>query len=98
MEHILHGHIEQAKQDYEENRRLWRELRDNLEHNLEQSRKHWDQHFAESRRRSEEEWAQVRAEMAGRDKVIDARIQDLVSAIGAFISKADRILTEAGKR
>jgi biopolymer transport protein ExbB/TolQ len=93
MEHILAGHIGQAKKDYEENRRLWRELRDNQE----QSRKDWDHAFAESRRLADEQWERIRTENAARDKAADKRIEDLVKAIGAFISKADQVLTEAKK-
>lgn len=96
MEHILHGHMEQAKTDYEENRRLWRDLRDNQE----QSRKDWADAFAESRRRSEEEWShwreeqtelqrQSRAEADVRGKALDERIGKLVSSIGELIQRMD---------
>ena len=89
MEHILHGHMEQAKKDYEENRRLWRELRDNQE----QSRKDWDYAFAESRRRSEEDWARWREEQTELQRQsradLDERIGKLVSSIGELIQRMD---------
>src|SRR5262245_8148067 len=43
--------------------------------------------FGESRRRFDEGMAEMRAEMAARDKVTDKRIGDLVGAIGELIQR-----------
>jgi len=78
LEFLLAGHIEQAKKDYEENRRLWREQQSHIE-------AVWmriERGFAQSRRLHDEGMARMRQEMAARDAVTDKRIADLVLAIG----------------
>jgi hypothetical protein len=92
LEHVTAAHIEQARKDYEENRRLWREQQTDIaaiwkrmERGFEESR----QADAESRRRFDEGMAEMRKEMAARDQVTDRRIGDLVSAIGDLIRRMD---------
>jgi hypothetical protein len=41
---------------------------------------------------------QLREEMAGRDRVTDGRIQEMVSAIGQFIDKASELTTNLTNR
>jgi hypothetical protein len=77
--HVVAGHIDQAKKDYEENRRFVRESRDDWQRQLAESKAEWDRGMAEM-------WA----EMAARDKVTDKRIGDLVSAIGEFIQSVGK--------
>lgn len=79
LEHVVAGHIEQAKKDYEENRRFVRESREDWQRQLAESKAEWDRGMAE-----------MRAEMAARDKVTDKRIGDLVSAIGEFIQSVGK--------
>jgi hypothetical protein len=79
LEHVVAGHIDQAKKDYEENRRFVRESREDWQRQLAESKAQWDKGMAE-----------MRAEMAARDKVTDKRIADLVSAIGEFIHAAGK--------
>jgi hypothetical protein len=86
LEFLLAGHIEQAKKDYEENRRLWREQQSHIE-------AVWmriERGFAESRRLHDEGMAEMRREMAARDAVTDKRIADLVLAIGELCRRLDR--------
>lgn len=88
IEHLTAGWIEQSKREHDENRRLWREMKERME---ERDRK-FDQRTEELReemagrdRRFDERTAALREEMAGRDRVADERIQKLVSAIGELI-------------
>jgi hypothetical protein len=90
LEFLVAGHIEQAKKDYEENRRLWRDQQSDIaaiwkrmERGFEESRRGFD----ESRKRFDEGMAAMREEMADRDRIMDKRIGDLVLAIGELIKK-----------
>ena len=79
VEHVVAGHIAQARLDYEENRRLWRE---------------WREDAAARDRIFDERMEAMRQEMAERDRLADLRAQDLdkgisdlVSAIGVLIAQ-----------
>lgn len=86
LEHVTAMHIEQAKKDYEENRRLWREQQQDIAAIW----KRMEDRDRESQRRHDEGMAEMRAEIAARDKVMDKRIGDLVGAIGELIQRLDR--------
>ena len=92
LEHVTAGWIEQSKKELEEDRRLWREQRDEIAALW----KATDRRFEEMRRESDRQMAEIRREMAERDRETDRRfretdkrIGDLVSAIGEFIRKKD---------
>src|SRR5262245_64556820 len=88
-EHILAGHVEQARKDQEENRRLWRDHQTSIDaiwkrmeqRDLEyrEETKRLGQEFRDEMKRRDDEY---RRDMKDRDEKIDKRIGDLVSAIG----------------
>lgn len=88
-EHILAGWIEQSWRDYEENRRLWRETRDqiaetdrlvkNLGAELRQTSRETEARFRDTDRRLKE-----------LGEATDRRISDLVSAIGKLIAAREQ--------
>lgn len=89
MEHILAGWIEQSRRDYEENRRLWRETRDQL---AETDRLIKDL-GAELRLLSRETEARFRdtdRRLKELGEATDRRISDLVSAIGKLIAAREQ--------
>jgi hypothetical protein len=88
LEHVVAGHIDQAKKDYEENRTFLRQSREDWQRERKESREDWERQLKESRETWDRGMAEMRAEMAERDKVTDKRIGDLVSAIGEFIRAA----------
>jgi len=90
LEHVVAGHIDQAKKDYEENRRFLRESREDWDRQRKESRQDWERQLAESKAEWDRGMAEMRAEMAARDKVTDKRIGDLVSAIGEFIQSVGK--------
>jgi hypothetical protein len=87
LEHVVAGHIEQAKKDYEENRRFVRESREDWQRELRESRERWEQQLRESKEAWDREMNEMRTEMAARDKVTDKRISDLVLAIRDLIER-----------
>jgi hypothetical protein len=90
VEHITAAHIEPAKKDYDENRRLWREQQTDIAaiwKRIEDRDREWDRRMAESRRQFDAGMQAMREEMASRDQVMDKRIGDLVGAIGELNRK-----------
>lgn len=90
MEHVLAGHIEQAKKDYEENRRIWREFqsdRDAIWRRMEERDKEWRAMMAERDRERHENFEAMRKESDKRGKELDERVDKLVSAIGELIRR-----------
>ena len=92
LEHITAAHIEQAKKDYEENRRLWREHQTDIEaiwkrmdRGFEEMRSEMRSGFERSRQFFDRGMAEMRREMAARDEIMDRRIGALVSAIGKLV-------------
>jgi len=93
LEHITSGWIEQSKKELEEDRRLWREQRDEIAAIWRAT----DRRFEEDRAQMKamrQEWhadmGEMRREIADRDKVMDKRIADLVLAIGELCRKLDK--------
>ena len=98
IEHLLAGHIEQAKKDYEENREFLRQYAIEWRQELKASQERWQRNMndlredAEARDRewdrrmeqSRKEWDRTRTEILGG---LDARIGQLVTAIGDLIGK-----------
>lgn len=96
LEFVVAGHIEQARKDYEENRRLWREQQGRIEERdrvwdrrTAELREAWDRRGAELREEWDRRNAELRKEMAERDRATDDRIAKLVSAIGELISRTN---------
>jgi len=82
LEFVTAAHIEQAKKDYEENRRIWREHQTEV-----------GAIWQAMERRSEETdrlFRQLRTEEAERGRQVDERIEGLVSAMGEFIQRLDK--------
>jgi hypothetical protein len=96
LEFLLAGHIEQAKKDYEENRRLWRDQQTDIAAiwtRMERGFQETKERFEESRKSFDAGMAAMREEMAGRDRITDKRIGALVSAIGELIKTRDETKT-----
>jgi len=92
LEQVTAAHIVQARKDYEENRRLWREQQQDIAaiwKGMEDRDREWDRRMTESRRQFDEGMAEMRKEIAARDQVMDRRIGDLVHAIGELIQRMD---------
>ena len=88
LEHITAAHIEQAKKDYEENRRLWREHQIEIEAIWKRMDRGFEEMRLEMRRgfeRTRYDFDEMRREMAARDQIMDQRIAALVSAIGKLV-------------
>jgi hypothetical protein len=81
MQHVVASHIEQAKQDYEENRRFVRESREDWQRQLKESREQWQQQLEESKAEWDRGMSEMRTVMEARDKVADERVEKLVLAI-----------------
>ena len=93
IEHLLYSHIEQAKKDYEENRRLWRDQQVSIE-------AIWKA-IADRDRKTDERFEQTSAQIRDfieEGRQLDARIGKLVSSMGEFIAKQDTILAHIQKR
>ena len=86
LEHITAGWIEQSKKELEEDRRLWREQREEIAAIW----KATDRRFEESRQEWNSGLVEMRREISERDKVMDKRIADLVLAIGELCRKLDK--------
>ena len=86
IEHLLAGWVEQSKAEHAENRLLWRETGRQIQEFAREGREQMAAIRAEFAER-DRAW---HAEIAGRDRAMDERIQKLISAMGVFISKADR--------
>src|SRR5262245_19584156 len=91
-EHILTAHIEQAKKDYEENRRLWRDHQTDIdaiwkrmERRDEEYRKAHEEFRQEMKIRDAE--YNRRSKETGED--LDRRIGILVSSIGELCRRLD---------
>ncbi|HEY1896710.1 MAG TPA: hypothetical protein VGG62_10580 [Terracidiphilus sp.] len=93
LEHVTAAHIEQARKDYEENRRLWREQQTEIRaiwHRMEERDKHYQAIWDERDRKYKAEQSESRYEQASRDAVIDKRIGNLVTAIGELCRSLDQ--------
>ena len=91
--HVTTAHIEQARKDYEENRRLWHEQQteiaaawQRMERGFEKSRLE----AADMRREAHAQMTEMRLQMAERDRITDERIGNLVSAIGLLVSRLEK--------
>jgi hypothetical protein len=88
LEFVVAAHVDQARNDYEENRRLWRDLRIDIEaiwkrqeRRDEEQAEQWNEMKAEIRessRRTDERIAEL-------GRATDERIAKLVVAIGQMI-------------
>ena len=92
LEHITAAHIEQARLDYEENRRLWREQQAEIAaiwKRMEERDREWTRRMEDR----DEEWQrrmiEMDREMTERDRTMDKRIGELVTAIGELIRRMD---------
>ena len=86
IEHVLAGWAEQSRRDYEENRRLWRETRDQIaetDRRLKELGEETDRRLRETDEQIRETNRQLKELGAATDK----RISDLVSAIGKMIAR-----------
>jgi hypothetical protein len=83
LEHVTAAHIEQARKDYEENRRIQRELQSHIEA-IWQGMERRDQEYKQDMAERDRVYKQEQNE---RDQKIDQRIGDLVSAIGRLIER-----------
>jgi hypothetical protein len=93
LEHVTSAHIEQARKDYEENRRLWREQQTEIQaiwHRMEERDKHYQAIWDERDQKNKAEQSAWRSEQASRDAVIDKRIGNLVTAIGELCRSLDQ--------
>jgi len=96
LEFVTAAHIEQAKKDYEENRRIWREHQTevaaiwrSMERRSEETDRRW--HKTDERwRKADERFGELRAEADERGRRLDERIENLVSAIGELIQRMDK--------
>jgi hypothetical protein len=92
LEHVTAAHIEQAKKDYEENRRLWREQQTDIAaiwHRMEERDKQFDAFRREHQQQQTERDRVYKQEQKERDQKIDQRIGDLVTAIGELCRRLD---------
>jgi hypothetical protein len=81
IEFVVSGHIEQARKDYEENRRLWREQQADIAAiwiRMDRRDAEWDRRFEA-----------MRTEADARARELDRRVGDLVSAIGSLIRRIE---------
>jgi septal ring factor EnvC (AmiA/AmiB activator) len=102
MEHVLAGWIEQSRRDYEENRRLWRETRDQ-QAETDRMIKGIAAEMREGFRETEARFRDLEAQMRDTDRYLkalgeatDKRISDLVSAIGKMIAAREQAPIEGG--
>jgi DNA repair exonuclease SbcCD ATPase subunit len=79
LEHVTAAHIEQAKKDYEENRRIQRDLQSHIDA-IWKGIERRDQEYAEQKRETDQRLRQLGEET-------DRRIRELVSAIGDLIQR-----------
>jgi hypothetical protein len=79
LEHVTAAHIEQAKKDYEENRRIQRDLQSHID-GIWKGIERRDQEYAEQKRETDQRLRQLGEET-------DRRIRELVSAIGDLIQR-----------
>jgi hypothetical protein len=92
IEHVLAGWAEQSRRDYEENRRLWRELRDQIaetDRRLKELGEDTDRRFRETEalvRKTGEEIRETNRYLKEMGAATDKRISDVVSAIGKLIA------------
>ena len=93
IEFSVSAHIEQARKDYEENRRLWREQQADIAaiwKASERRSEEVDRRFrevAEEQRETDRMLRRYAMESQEREQRQDKRIADLVSAIGSLISQ-----------
>jgi hypothetical protein len=91
IEHLTAGWIEQSKKEHQENRDLWRQTQTQIaetDRHLRVLADQFNEQMAQHRAEWREEMRVMREDMTARDRATDARIGELVSAIGAFIRKA----------
>ena len=92
LEFLLAGHIEQARKDYEENRRLWRDHQTELGaiwRRMEERDRQFDAFRWNHQVQQTERDRLYKQEQKERDQIMDQRIGDLVSAIGELCRKLD---------
>ena len=90
LEFLLTGHIEQAKKDYEENRRLWRDQQTDIAaiwQRMEARDREWNDRIAREREDWTSRFNAYATENRDREQRIDARIEKLVSAIMKLVEK-----------
>jgi hypothetical protein len=82
LEHVTAMHIEQAKKDYEENRRLWREQQQDIAA-IWKRMEDRDREYAKQKGETDQRLKELGEET-------DRRIRELVTAIGELIQRMDR--------
>ena len=88
IEHVTAGLAEQAQRDREENRQIWRDTERQIEatqRQLDQLAAHIDRLTVEAAERDKAAHERDKAAHE-RDAALDARIEKLTPAIGAFIA------------
>jgi hypothetical protein len=88
LEHVTSAHIQQARKDYEENRRLWREQQTDIAAIW----KAMKEGAAESRQLFDDGMKAMREEMAERDKQWDRKMTDLDQRIGTLVSSIGELI------
>jgi hypothetical protein len=94
LEFLLAGHIEQARKDYDENRRLWRDLRTDIEaiwlrmERRDEELKTRNEALDKRWRETQDMFRENKEEIRAMNRETDERIRTLVTAIGEFINKA----------
>jgi hypothetical protein len=81
LEFILAGHIEQARKDYDENRRLWRELRTDIEAIWKRQERR-DEELDRRWRETQDMFRDTKELIRKTGLETDERIRVLVTAIG----------------
>jgi hypothetical protein len=85
LESFLSMWMEQSKNEHQENRRLWREVTEEIRQHAKETDEKIRKQAEETDGRIEQHAKLLRAEMAARDKVTDERIGKLVTAIADLI-------------
>jgi len=85
IEHVTAGLAEQFQREREENRALWRELGDKIDRFAEESRAA-DKRLEEKIDRLAEESRAAHHRLEKADRLLQERIESLVSAFGHFLS------------
>ena len=92
IEDVLSRWIEQSRKDYEENRRLWRESRDQIEATAREMRAGFAE-VAAAQRETARQIKETHTHLETLGEATDKRIEDLVLAIGDLIRNLPREAT-----
>ena len=88
IEHVTAAHIEQARKDYEENRRIWREFqteREAIWRRMEERDREFREQLTASQQQWNEQLTASQQQWNERGRALDERIGALVTAIGELI-------------